>query len=74
MGGDIANVGINYEAKTVFIRFRFRDTQQTQDFLFSADDGSLQALTAAVPNFAGLRVALLPYLQSLNALLNGSVT
>ena len=69
---DIAFVGINYATSRVIVRLVFAQSSQERDFVF--EGASLTALRNAVGNFAGLRTALLSYLQSLDNSLDGSVT
>lgn len=69
---DIQLVGINYDAQRVTVRLEYKQTGFTRDFIF--EGAALQSLRQAVSQFSGLRVALLQYLQTLDASLSGSVT
>lgn len=69
---DIEFIGINYPSTRVFVLVTYQPSGQTRDFTFEGP--TLLALRQAVPNFAGLRVTLLAYLQTLDTSLGGSVT
>lgn len=71
---DLSVININYDTRSVLIRLEYSPSGQMRDLRFSASDGTLQSLIAAVPNFAGLRLALLQYLQTLDASLRGNAT
>jgi hypothetical protein len=71
---DIQIVNVNYDTRSVLVRVEYSPSGQTKDYRFSAADGSLQALIAAVNQFAGLRLALLQYLQTLDSSLGGAAT
>lgn len=68
---EIEFVGINYDASRVIVRLEFPSGQR-RDFTFEGQ--SLLALRNAVSNFAGLRLALLQYLQTLDSSLGGNAS
>lgn len=68
---EIEMVGINYDNQRVIVRLEFPSGQR-RDFVFEGP--ALLALRNAVSNFAGLRVALLQYLQTLDSSLSGNVS
>lgn len=68
---EIEFVGINYDASRVIVRLEFPSGKR-RDFTFEGQ--SLLALRNAVSNFAGLRIALLQYLQTLDSSLSGNVS
>lgn len=69
---DIEYIGINYSGNKVIVRLKYDASGLTRDFTF--EGGALLALRNNVSNFAGLRVAVLQYLQTLDAGLAGVVT
>jgi hypothetical protein len=69
---DIMFVGANFSTGQVTVRLVYSPSAQLRDFIFAGPD--LIALRQAVPNFAGLRTALLAYIQTLDPSLGGSVT
>lgn len=74
---DIQFVGINFDQSRVIIRLKLSPGGGTKDYTVGnqpTDIATIAQLVAAVNNFAGLRVALLQYLQTLDSTLTGSVT
>ena len=69
---DVVKVEINYVAKAVSVSLQFRPTGTFKRIVIQ--DADFAALRAAVPNFNGLRPALLSFLQTLDAALEGNVT
>lgn len=69
---DIAFIGINYQQSRVIVQL----TGGSQRSYVIGPGGieSIASLVAAVPNFAGLRVAMLQHIQSLDSSLAGVVT
>lgn len=71
-GMDIAWIGANYSGSKVVAHCVYTPSGIERDVIFEGP--ALAAMRAAVPNFNGLRVSMLAYIQSLDATLAGNVT
>lgn len=69
---DITSININYDAQAVTVSLRYKPSGQIGSVSFGGPQ--VATLRQNVPQFSGLRVALLQYLQTLDATLAGSVT
>jgi len=71
---DAEFMGINFKGGRVFVRLSGANGAVKEYIIGPGGIESIAALVATVPNFAGLRVAILQHLQTLDATLSGSVT